>query len=154
MKLHRDVGVTQKTAWMMAQKIRQAWNTDQAMLAGPVEVDETDIGGKDKNKHAKKKKQHGNTYGVKQAVVGMKSRATNKIAAQPIDPVSAKTLQRFVTTNTGTQVQVYSDTNKGYVGLRKQGYSLDQVNHSAGEYVDGMAHANGIESFWAMLKRG
>ena len=79
MKLHRDVGVTQKTAWMMAQKIRQAWNMDQAMLAGPVEVDETDIGGKDKNKHAKKKKQHGNTYGVKQAVVGMKSRATNKI---------------------------------------------------------------------------
>lgn len=154
MKLHRDLGVTHKTAWMMAQKIQQAWNKGQATLAGPVEVDETYIGGKDKNRHAKKKKQRGNEYGVKQAVVGMKSRTTNQIAAQPIAPVGAKTLQRFVKTNPGQQAHVYSDTNKGYVGLRKAGYALEQVNHSAGEYVDDMAHTNGMESFWAMLKRG
>jgi len=153
MKLHRDLKITQKTAWMMAQKIRQAWTPDQTAMLGPVEVDETWIGGKDKNKHANKKTQRGNAYGVKQAVVGMKSRTTNQIAAQPIDPVSATTLQRFVTTKTD-RTQVYSDQHRGYWGLRKQGYHLEQVNHSAGEYVRDMAHTNGIESFWALLKRG
>ncbi|MCY4613131.1 MAG: IS1595 family transposase [Nitrospira sp.] len=154
MKLHRDLKITQKTAWMMGQKIRQAWNLDHAGMIGPVEVDETYIGGKDKNKHAKKKRERGNAYGVKQAVVGMKSRVTNQVAAQPVDPVSAKTLQRFVTTKTEGKTQVYSDTHRGYWGLRKQGYGLEQVNHSAGEYVRDMAHTNGIESFWALLKRG
>ena len=153
MKLHRDLKVTQKTAWMMAQKIREAWAQDRP-LAGPVEVDETYVGGKDRNKHARRRTQHGNSYGVKQAVVGMKSRTTNEVVAQPVDPVSAATLQRFVVANTEGTLHVYSDTNRGYWGLRQQGYRLDQVNHSAGEYVRAQAHTNGIESFWAMLKRG
>ena len=152
MKLHRDLDITQKSTWHVGHRIRSMWDMAQE-VSGPVEVDETYIGGKDKNKHAKKKKERGNAYGVKQDVVGMKSRTTNQIAAQPVDPVSAKTLQRFVTTKTD-RTQVYSDTNRGYWGLRKQGYRLDQVNHSAGEYVRDMAHTNGMESFWALLKRG
>ena len=152
MKLYRDLGVTQKTAWYLAHRIRETWDDKQAML-GPVELDETYIGGKDKNKHANKKSVYGNTYGVKQAVVGMKSRTTNQIAAQAVDPVSATTLQRFVKTNAPDRTQVYSDTQRGYWGLRKAGYTVDQVNHSAGEYVRDMAHTNGIESFWSMLKR-
>ncbi len=107
-----------------------------------------------RSKHADKKLVHGNTHGVKQAVVGMKSRATNEVKAQVIQTVSAKTLQRFVTTNTEAGGTVYSDQNRGYLGLRKSGYLLESVNHSVKEYVNGQAHTNGIESFWALLKRG
>ena len=153
MKLHRDLEITQKSAWHVGHRIRSMWNMSQ-QVQGPVEVDETYLGGKDENKHANKKSVHGNTYGVKQPVVGMKSRETNQVKAEVVQTVSAKTLQRFVKSNTEDKTQVYSDTHRGYWGLRKDGYALEQVNHSAGEYVRDMAHTNGIESFWAMLKRG
>ena len=153
MKLHRDLGVTQKSAWYLAHRIRETWGDKQA-LAGPVEVDETYLGGLDKNKHADKKLVHGNTYGVKQAVVGMKSRKTKAVTAQVIDPVSATTLQRFVKAHAEGGTTIYSDQHRGYWGLRKSGYLLESVNHSVKEYVNGQAHTNGIESFWALLKRG
>lgn len=117
-------------------------------------MDETYIGGIDANKHTDKKPVHGNTYGVKQPVVGMKSRETNQVKAEVLQTVSTKTLQRLVKSNTEQGGTVYSDQHRGYWGLRKSGYDLNQVNHSAKEYVDGMAHTNGIESFWALLKRG
>ena len=154
MKLHRDLKVTQKTAWMMAQKIRQAWDTDKASMVGPVEVDETYIGGKEGNRHASKKGIRGRWPAGKHAVVGMKSRTTKAVTAQVISPVSSVMLQRFVTKHTDHGATVYSDQNPGYLGLQKQGYTLEQVNHSVKEYVNGQAHTNGIESFWAMLKRG
>ena len=154
MKLHRDLKVTQKTAWMMAQKIRQAWDTDKASMVGPVEVDETYIGGKEGNRHASKKGIRCRWPAGKHAVVGMKSRTTKAVTAQVISPVSSVMLQRFVTKHTEHGTTVYSDQNPGYLGLQKQGYTLEQVNHSVKEYVNGQAHTNGIESFWAMLKRG
>ena len=83
MKLHRDLKVTQKTAWMMAQKIRQAWNLDQGCLTGLVEVDETYISGKEKNKHASQKPKLLRGTTGKQAVIGMRSRE-GKIKAKPI----------------------------------------------------------------------
>ena len=153
MKLHRDLGITQKSAWYLAHRIRETWDYQQH-LASPVEVDETYVGGKDKNKHAAKRLQHGNTYGEKQAVVGMKSRKTNTVTAQVIDPVSATTLQRFVRTHVPQGSTVYSDQHRGYGGLRKSGYLLQSVKHSVKEFVNGQAHINGLESFWALLKRG
>ena len=84
----------------------------------------------------------------------MKSRETKAVTAQVIAPVSSVTLQRFVTEHTDNGNKVYSDQNPGYLGLRKHGYTLEQVNHSVKEYVNGQAHTNGIESFWAGLKRG
>lgn len=84
----------------------------------------------------------------------MKSRKTNHVKAEIIQTVSAKTLQRFVKFHTPQGETVYSDQHRGYWGLRKSGYLLESVNHSVKEYVNGQAHTNGIESFWALLKRG
>lgn len=67
--------------------------------------------------------------------------------------MSTKTLQRFLKTNTDQDGIVYSDQNRGYWSLRKSGYVLESVNHSVKEYLTGQAHTNGIESFWAILKR-
>ena len=154
MRLHRDLKITQACAWHLMQRIRQAFVDAANPLPGPVEVDEPYIGGIDANKHANKKPVHGNTYGVKQPVVGMKSRETNQVKAQVVQTVSSTTLQRFVKTNTEPGRTVYSEQHRGYWGLRKSGYVLESVNHSVKEYVNGQAHTNCLESFWALLKRG
>ena len=154
MRLHRDLKMTQATAWHLMQRIRQSFVDAGNPLTGPVEVDETFIGGKEANRHASKKSPGGKWLAGKYAVVGMKSRDTKAVKAQVIAPVSSVTLQRFVTKHTNDGNTVYSDQNPGYLGLRKHGYTLEQVNHSVKEYVNGQAHTNGIESFWAGLKRG
>ena len=154
MKLHRDFGITQKSAWHLAHRIRECWAHKQEAVPGPVEVDETYVGGKEGNRHASKKGIRGRWPAGKHAVVGMKSRTTKAVTAQVISPVSSVMLQRFVTKHTDHGTTVYSDQNPGYLGLQKQGYTLEQVNHSVKEYVNGQAHTNGIESFWAGLKRG
>ena len=154
MKLHRDFGITQKSAWHLAHRIRECWAQKQKSVPGPVEVDETFMGGKEGNKHASKRTRFAHGSVTKHAIVGMKSRPTNQVTAQVIKPVSSVTLQRFVASHTETGTLVYSDQNPGYLGLQKRGYELNQVNHSVKEYVNGQAHTNGIESFWALLKRG
>ena len=154
MRLHRELGIGQKAAWFMLHRLRKVFDAHTSLFAGPVEVDETYIGGVDANKHASKKTQHGNSCVVKQPVVGMKSRETNEIKAEVLQTVIAKTLQRFVQSNMKQGGTVYSDQHRVYWGLRKQGYALKQVNHSVKEYVNDHAHTNGIESFWALLKWG
>ena len=151
MKLHRDIGVTQKTAWFMLQRIREAWDSgDLEQFAGPVEVDETYMGGKERNKHKGKKIKAGRGTVGKTAVVGAKDRKTNKIKAAVAKVTDAKTLQGFVIATTLVGATVYTDDAAAYRGMP---FDHASVRHSVGEYVDGMAHTNGIESFWSMLKR-
>ncbi len=149
MKLHRDLNITQKSAWHLSHRIRESWSDKRERFSGPVEVDEAYIGGTEKNKH-EFKKQHLGRGGIgKTAVVGVKDRSTKQISAAVARSQDKKTLQKFVLSKVSGKVKIYSDDSRAYEGLDREA-----VRHSLGEYVRGQVHTNGIESFWAMLKRG
>ena len=151
MKLHRDLGITQRSAWFLAHRLREAWKDQGSQFVGPVEVDETYMGGKEKNKHANKKLRAGRGPVGKAIVVGAKDRETNHVSAAVVGNTDAKTLQSFVGDRAAKGATVYTDDHGGYQGMP---FEHETVKHSISEYVNGMAHTNGIESFWALLKRG
>ena len=152
MKLHRDLAVTQKTAWYLAHRLRESWKVDgSGMFDGPVEIDETYMGGRRKNMpKAKRRALKGRGPAGKTAIVGAKDRATNVVSAKVVANTDAKTLQRFVVDHAAEGATVYTDDASAYKGIP---FHHESVRHSVGEYVNGMAHTNGIESFWSMLKR-
>ena len=155
MKLHRDLKVSQKTAWFMLHRIREAWNWDarRDRFVGPVEADETYFGGKRKNMSNAKRKELADTgRGAvgKTAVVGVRDRNTNQVRAQVTRWVDKPSLQGFVCTNTSPGATVYTDEAAAYRGLP---FAHEAVQHGVSEYVRGKAHTNGVESFWAVLKR-
>lgn len=151
MKLHRDLGITQKSAWFMEQRIREVWNDEAAeKFTGPVEADETFVGGKEGNKHQNKKLRSGRGSVGKTPVAGLKDRETNQVRAEVVESVSKKVLQEFVVKNTEDDTTVYTDEWAAYKGLPRY---HEAVAHGAGEYVRQQAHTNGMESFWATLKR-
>ena len=151
MKLHRDLNIAQKSAWYMVHRIRGTWNAPAGKFVGPVEVDETYIGGKERNKHESKTLNAGRGTVGKTAVVGIKDRETGQIASQVIEATDAPTLQGFLERNTEPGAMVYTDGARAYRGLPRH---HEAVKHRVSEYVPGMAHTNGMESYCAALKRG
>ena len=153
LQLSKELGITQKTAWFLLHRIREACRQGEWMLDNVVEVDETYIGGKERNKHKNKRLNQGRGPVGKQAVIGARERGGN-VRAQAISNTDAGTLKGFVHEHIKPGSTVYTDDHRGYMGLDGIFYNHNTVKHSAKEYVNGMIHTNGIESVWALIKRG
>jgi hypothetical protein len=157
-EIHRHIGVCQKSAWFMLHRIRLAMASGSfEKMSGTVEVDETYIGGKERNKHESKKLHAGRGGIGKLVVMGLIERSevengTSRVKAKVIPVSSAKHLQGEIKTSVEQFSKVYTDAWKGYRGLSPQ-YLHKFVDHTVA-YAIGEVHTNCLEGFWSLLKRG
>ena len=153
MKAYRELGITQKTAWYLTQRIREGFFASPTSMTGPVEMDETFVGGKRRNMpKSKRANMKGRGAVGKTAVVGIKDRKTKRVSAKVVSDTKGETLLNFVLETVVPGTEVYTDESTSYSAMG--GFEHESVNHSHLEYVRGQVHTNGIESLWSMLKRG
>ena len=154
MQLSKELSVRQSTAWFMLGRLREACGGNGGLLKGIVEVDETYIGGKERNKHEAQKLKHGRGTVGKVAVVGARARG-GKVSAQVVERTDAARLVPFIESQELEGSTVYTDDAAAFAALPTflNQYQHDTVKHSAREYVQGNVHTNSIESMWAILTR-
>jgi transposase-like protein len=153
-ELARDLGVTQKTAWFMAHRLRFALTEGGfGLLSGEVEVDETFIGGKARNMHvADRKRKITGTGGKGKAVAfGMLERG-GKVRTMTLPDRQKETVQPLIKKHVKAGAALYTDEMLGYRGMDAD-FAHQVINHAV-QYVDGKIHTNGLENYWSLLKRG
>lgn len=154
-QLAKDISVTQKTAWFMAQRIRENFKmVMNEKLDGEVELDETFVGGKNKYRHRNKKvkKCQGRSFKDKVPVMGMLERGGN-VVCKVVRDTSYKSLTVPILKMVKRSATIYSDEWIGYKTIGKL-YAHHVVDHGHGQYVNGNAYTNTIEGFWGIMKRG
>lgn len=152
-EIHREIGISQKSAWFVLHRIRKAMeNGSIEKLSGTVEVDETFIGGKAKNMHKSKREKliQGRGSVGKTAIMGLLERK-GKVKAKVVEKVDRETLHSEVKDNVEQGSNLFTDEWRSYRGL-DENYIHEVINHSI-EYVRDHVHTNGIENFWSLLKR-
>lgn len=157
LQISKEIGVTQKTAWFMLQRLREACGNDDdrgpggGFLAGIVEADETYIGGQEINKHEPKKLKARRGAVGKTAAISFRKRG-GKFRGAILENPTAENIRKAAPAVVRAGSILCIDEYASYQGMTESGHK--PVNHSAKIYVDGMAHTNGIESVWAVLRRG
>ena len=157
LQLSRDLGITQKTAWFMLHRIRAMMGfdtTNTLKLKGEIELDETFVGGKNKNRHADKKFEgtQGRSTVDKTAVFGLMERE-GQLITEVVTDTKAITLKPIVKRLVEKGALVFTDEWGAYNGLGKD-FKHEVVKHNEGQYVNGRAHTNTLEGFWGLFKRG
>lgn len=153
MQLAKEIGITQKSAWFVLHRLREALAQDIDKLRGQVEIDETFVGGLEANKHEANKLNAGRGAVGKVAVLGMRQRG-GETRALPLSGTTQNEIQDAIHKHVEVGSTLYTDEHAAYNDLAGLFYQQERVNHSANEYVRGMASTNGIESVWAVFKRG